>query len=250
MIVPSPAALVIAHPGHELRLFRWLELQHPTVFVLTDGSGRSGRSRLSSTLNVLEATGSTAGEIAGAFTDAEIYRDIMTGHVEPIASVTARLAELLRDGGFRSVVADRFEHYNPTHDLCSVVSQLAAMHADRAIECYDYAVTEASTAGLTVDLDDDAFRRKLDMAWRYDDIAVDIRELIANIGERALRREMLRRIDPRQLLPELHATPYYELRGEEQVAAGKYEHVLRYGRHFVPFVAGLAASVGVAAVSR
>lgn len=240
MVLPGPAALVIAHPGHELRLFRWLELDRPTVFVLTDGSGRSGRSRLSSTLRVIEAAGARAGEIAGRFTDAEIYRDLIEGDVEAVESLTLQLADALRKGGFRSVVADRLEHYNPTHDLCSVIAGLAATHAARPIDCYDYAVTEAASGEVSVELDEDAFRRKLDTAMRYEDLAVDIHELTAKIGAAALRHEALRRIDPERLLP-LHEKPYYEVRGEEQVAAGKYERVLRHDRHFVPFVEALAA---------
>src|SRR5207253_5484219 len=31
------AALVIAHPGHELRVYHWLRLARPSVFILTDG---------------------------------------------------------------------------------------------------------------------------------------------------------------------------------------------------------------------
>lgn len=31
------AALVVAHPGHELRVYGWLEQARPRVFVLTDG---------------------------------------------------------------------------------------------------------------------------------------------------------------------------------------------------------------------
>ena len=33
------AVLVVAHPGHELRVHGWLELARPTVCILTDGSG-------------------------------------------------------------------------------------------------------------------------------------------------------------------------------------------------------------------
>jgi len=51
------STLVIAHPGHELRVCHWLELAQPTVFILTDGSGRSGKSRLGSTTKVLEQAG-------------------------------------------------------------------------------------------------------------------------------------------------------------------------------------------------
>src|SRR5437762_4051364 len=113
MTIPLPAALVVAHPGHELRLFRWLELDHPTVFVLTDGSGRSGHSRVSSTLNVLEATGCSAGSIMGRFNDREIYRAILENDVSLIAAATTELVEALIAGEFCTVVADALEFYNP-----------------------------------------------------------------------------------------------------------------------------------------
>src|SRR5438067_2403514 len=118
MIVASPAALVVAHPGHELRLFRWLELERPTVFVLTDGSGRSGRSRVESTRAVLAATGCEAGSILGRFTDREIYRAILERDVAGVAAATIELANALVSGGFRTAVADAMELYNPAHDLC------------------------------------------------------------------------------------------------------------------------------------
>src|SRR4051794_29308473 len=51
------AALVVAHPGHELRVHGWIEAVRPLVHVLTDGSGSSGRSRLESTRRVLGPTG-------------------------------------------------------------------------------------------------------------------------------------------------------------------------------------------------
>ena len=51
------AALVIAHPGHELCVYGWLETVRPRVFILTDGSGRSGQSRLKSTEEILSVVG-------------------------------------------------------------------------------------------------------------------------------------------------------------------------------------------------
>jgi hypothetical protein len=47
------SALIIAHPGHEIRVHGWLERAKPVVYVLTDGSGRSGQSRLASTARLL-----------------------------------------------------------------------------------------------------------------------------------------------------------------------------------------------------
>lgn len=89
-----PAALVVGHPGHELRLFRWRERAHPVVFVLTDGSG-SGRSRTRSTQDLLEATGSSPGVVLGAFTDVELYQAIMKRDVPAMAAVVERVAESL-----------------------------------------------------------------------------------------------------------------------------------------------------------
>lgn len=184
----------------------------------------------------------------GQFTDAEVYRAIVAGDVEMIAGVTLKLANAIAEGGFRSAVSDAVECYNPTHDLCWVMTNLAARRASRmtgrAIERFAYAVVAEPGEGMTIALDDDAFRRKMEMASRYEDLAVDVAELTARVGLDGLRREVFSPVDPRVSLPEeLSDKPYFERRGEEQVAAGKYASVLRYREHFVPFVKALIAAV-------
>src|SRR5438876_6336532 len=67
------AALVIAHPGHELRVHAWVELAQPLAFVLTDGSGHTGQSRLASTSRLLDQTGASSGGIYGRLTDRALY---------------------------------------------------------------------------------------------------------------------------------------------------------------------------------
>src|SRR5690348_480507 len=66
------AALVVAHPGHELRVHGWMELAHPIVSVLTDGSGHTGQSRLSSTTSLLAQSGARPGSMYGRFRDVEV----------------------------------------------------------------------------------------------------------------------------------------------------------------------------------
>src|SRR5262245_62950864 len=82
-VMPPPAAgrsaLVIAHPGHELRVHGWLEQTRPLVFVLTDGSGGAGRPRIDSTARVLERVGAKPGAIFGRFADRELYAAILAG---------------------------------------------------------------------------------------------------------------------------------------------------------------------------
>jgi hypothetical protein len=246
-MIPSPAALVIAHPGHELRLHHWLETATPRVFVITDGSG-SGRSRIQSTIEVLQATGCTAGTIMAPLTDHEIYRMLLRGDVDRVLAMTLDLADSFIDDEIRAVVADACEWYNPTHDLCSVMARLAAERASlttgRRIACYEYAVTEAASGeGETLDLDDAALSRKTAAAHRYEALSLEVENLIARIGDDALRREVLRPIatDLERMQP--RSKPFYETHGESRVAAGQYDTVIRYEQHFRPFVATLMAAV-------
>jgi len=115
---------------------------------------------------------------------------------------------------------------------------MTALAAPPSVERFAYAVVDTPGNGITLTLDDDALARKMAMAHRYDDLAVYIDELTSRIGTDALRREVFFR--PGSAEPS--AKPYYEIRGEEQVRAGKYQTVLRYREHFLPFVEALAAS--------
>src|SRR5438552_2179679 len=96
------AALVIAHPGHELRVHAWVELAQPLAFVLTDGSGHTGQSRLASTSRLLERTGAAPGGIYGRLTDRALYPAILGGDVALFTGLAAFRIECLRpvgDGG-------------------------------------------------------------------------------------------------------------------------------------------------------
>lgn len=250
-MIPLPAALVVAHPGHELRLHHWLEVARPRVFVLTDGSG-SGRSRVDSTIDLLGISSCPAGSIMAAFTDHQIYRMLLNGDAAPLATLTLDLAANLIEYDIRAVVADAWEWYNPTHDLCAAVTSLAAERAGlatgRRIACYDYAVTSTFWgAGETLELDDAALSRKLAAAHRYEALSLEVENLTARIGVDALRQEVLRPlatgVEPRQPA----SKPFYETHGEARVAAGQYTTVIRYEEHFRPFVEALIAAVRASA---
>src|SRR5215471_6691458 len=70
-------ALVVAHPGHELRVFGWLSRNKPRVYVMTDGSAQGGSHRIRSSARLLEAVGSEADRVFGEITDADMYRAIL-----------------------------------------------------------------------------------------------------------------------------------------------------------------------------
>jgi hypothetical protein len=87
-------ALVVAHPGHELKVFGWLSECKPRVHILTDGSGR-GVSRLHSTAKLLTRVGVCPGEVFGAISDAEIYRAILDKHITTFLEIVDRLVRSL-----------------------------------------------------------------------------------------------------------------------------------------------------------
>lgn len=243
------AILLVAHPGHELRLHHWLELARPTVFTLTDGSGSAGNSRLPSTLRVLNQTGAHTGTVMGPFTDHEVYKAIMNRDTDKLAEVTRELAVAFADADL--VVTDAWEGYNPAHDLCRVVAELAveraAQIAARTIPLYDYAVTDRFKARsganeIVVNLDDRAFARKLAASYAYSEIRGDVEDMVRAHGHEPLKLEVLRPA----AAPKTDVKPFYETRGEKQVAAGRYRSVLRYRDHFAPFVDALISAVGMA----
>jgi hypothetical protein len=247
---PPRAALVVGHPGHELRLFHWLERARPVVCVITDGSG-SGRSRIRSSVELIAASGSTAGPVMGAFTDAATYEAIMQRNVAPVAAMTESIAEALIEQGVQYVVADAFELYSPTHDLCAVIATLAAARAQAAtgnvVERYDYAVTTAASGtGIVFDLDDADVQRKLAAAHRFEHLTNEVDDFLASLGRQELAREILRPVSTSIELPVPIRKPSYETYGESRVASGRYRTVLRYEEHFVPFVHALAAAFGYA----
>lgn len=111
-------ALVIAHPGHELRVHRLLELTRPRVFVLTDGSGRTGHSRLTSTSAILTSAHVHPASIYGRFTDVELYELMLRGDAAAVVALMWELVAAFRRDGVDGVVGDALEGFNPSHDLC------------------------------------------------------------------------------------------------------------------------------------
>jgi len=242
--------MVVAHPGHELRLHGWLERARPILFVISDGSARS-RSRIPSTRALLETVGSTPGSVFGSFPDTELYAAIVDGRVERVAAATCALSEALVSDRIEQVVCDAWEYYNPAHDLCYAMTALAVERAQmisgRPIAFYDYAVVgspvPAGTPGeIVITLDDDALVRKLAAARALDVLKNDVDEQLRD-GSEKFRVECLRPTSPVIAMSPPASRPAYESFGEARVAEGRYPSVLRYREHFLPFVEALSAAV-------
>jgi hypothetical protein len=244
---PGPAALVIAHPGHELRVHGWLEWARPTVFVLTDGSGHGSDGRMASTTRLLRRAGASQGSVCSRFTDRELYDTILERRVSVFTDLATELASAFVAGRFEYVVADAAEGYNPGHDLCRYI-------VDAAVECaraglpgtfrsfeIDLAAAPSAAAHATearavcLELDEAALERKLTAAREYAEMAAEVDAALARWGAAAFRHECLRETSLGLREPQAaDPAPYYESHGDRRRAEGTYEQVIRYREHIRP----------------
>src|SRR5258705_2148570 len=245
-------ALVIGHPGHELRVFHWLEMVRPTVFVLTDGSGRSGHSRLPETTRILEQAGASRGSFYGRLTDGEAYNAILNRDFDLFIELARELARFLIDETVGYVAGDALEGYNPTHDVCRLVIgtavEIASQSGNKGVENFDFPLTGAPDKGarnhdIRIELDDDAFARKMAAVRACAELESEVNDAIASNSERAFRVECLRAVGNNEIRFGQDDQPYYERYGEKQVDAGHYREIIRYREHVLPLAEALRRSV-------
>ncbi|HEV8631750.1 MAG TPA: hypothetical protein VGV61_15650 [Thermoanaerobaculia bacterium] len=245
------ALLVVAHPGHELRVHGWLELARPQVWVLTDGSGHGEQGRLPSTARLLARAGATCGPLFGRFSDRDVYALMMRGDVAAAAELVKTLADTLVDQQVAYVAGDAYEGFNPVHDLCRLIIDAAVAAArrrsGRPIDDFEFALEgspdwQGGGEPLGWDLDDAALARKLAAARNYPELAAEVERALRAHGADAFRRERMYRVEPLATVARrFDGQPAYERYGEERVAGGLYVEVLRHRDHFAPLAAALVA---------
>ncbi len=238
-----PTALVVGHPGHELRVHHWLELSRPMAFVLTDGSGATGQPRLDSTARVLECCGAQPGGMLGRWPDAAFYAALLARDLSFFLRLADELAESFVRHEIACVAGDAVEGYNPVHDVCRHIIDAAVRVAEsttgRPIASYDFPLVgppdECSDLltdrAIKLQLGDAALERKLIAARNYPEMAGDVAAAVERNSLDAFRVECLRPVET-DLPPEL--PPFYERHGESRVGSGRYNQVIRFADHIAP----------------
>ena len=247
----SAPVLVVAHPGHELRVYGWMTSVRPVVHVLTDGSGRDGAPRIQSTTTLLDSVGGTRGSIYGRMSDREIYRAILAGdHARFIELAEELAAEFLR-ADLAIVAGDAVEGFNPSHDVCRYVINAAvriAAAAGRTIKCYAFALDGAPDLcppdlrgpSLQVQLDDALLERKLRAAHDYAELRSEVESALQRFGRAPFRSECLWPVDLADPYGwDADHVPYYETYGAHRVATGAYEQVVTFREHVKPLADAL-----------
>lgn len=261
------AILVIAHPGHELRVHGWLETTVPVVWILTDGSGHTGRSRIDSTTRVLEPTGAVPGPVYGYMSDADLYNTVLGFNHRPFMDLVDKLAASILHEQVDCIAGDAEEGYNPGHDICRLIINAAVKLVKRKssepIRNYDFTLVgppdqcpeDLRDHSLWLNLDDEAFARKLSAARNYSELQAEVETALNGAGNETLitgvtdanrfRVECLRPVNSHSLaIRSLEDDPpYYEQYGEKQVKSGYYKQVLRYSEHMLPLARALDSYV-------
>ncbi|MEO6325532.1 MAG: hypothetical protein ABIT01_10800 [Thermoanaerobaculia bacterium] len=253
--VPFPehgkTALVVAHPGHELRVHGLVSRLRPLVFILTDGSGRTGRSRLPASLELLAQAGARPGEIFGLFSDHELYEALLARDASPFIEIVERLRDSFVHSGLERVLGDACEGYNPAHDVCRLLIDAAVTQARAAgatIGSFAFSLVGPPDGGALhassverIPLSPEEFASKLQAANRYEGLDDEVRRALAVDGAEAFRTEWIWEVDPATSGKPFSGALPYETFGEERVKSRFYREVIRYDTHIRPLAEALAA---------
>lgn len=244
-------ALVIGHPGHELRIHRWCQLHEPLTFVLTDGSGHTQHPRLPDTVALIDQLGGRMGAPSMSVTDATLYRALLDGHVPLFQRIIAQLADAFVAQQIDCVAGDAYEGMNPTHDLCRVIINAAVAraveHTARPIANWEFFLSRdpmardpmADSQDWVIELDAPALQSKLEAAHAYVALDEEVRQALAQFGPDRFAVERLMPVHAGVTVRRFDGKPFYELHGEARVAAGLYAEVIRYAQHVAPVEAAV-----------
>jgi hypothetical protein len=245
-------ALVIAHPGHECRVFHWTETLRPHVAILTDGSGRTGSSRLRRSATLLRELGATPSGLFGACSDARLYQAVLQRDFDFFRELARALSAALVEDRVEAVLGDSAEGEIMAHDLFREVRAAAVTLAQAdlgyALRHFEFPLESHPLAfppGLEAEarclrLDAEAFRRKIATVRGYEQLAPFVEAAFARYGEGAFALERIFPYCQASLMPSDATTPLgYEEHGRRQQALGNYQHVITRHDHLEPIAQDL-----------
>ncbi|MFD2052657.1 hypothetical protein ACFSQT_05905 [Mesorhizobium calcicola] len=227
--------LILAHPGHELRIHHWLELNRPRIYLLTDGSGGRHSARTQYSRDVVEAAGATAGAVFGDVPDTTWYEALLARDSSVFADVLARISVDLSGMQDVQIVSDAVDGYNPMHDLAYAFGNalnrlLQSTRPGRKQLCSAAVPNVPGAVEVEIQLDAAARARKMAAVNAYTPLADEARQILDR--------------DPqcfdRELLISQHFdwdatwTPEWERIGKDRVAKKIYDRCITYKENVQP----------------
>jgi len=244
----SNTALIIGHPGHELRAYAFIKKYKPDVFILTDGSGSHKASRLHQSIKLLDSLGAKFQDTIKIFTDIELYNIVLGQNLSEIISYKNSLKQIIIDNDYDIIVGDALEGFNPTHDICrylinGIISEMSFSINAKAILNYDFVLDSApnnisfdnNIEGLSLKLTDEDFKMKIEAAMSYPELKYEVVTAIEKYGTEVFLWESFGRVfDLNQISNWDTIRPYYEEFGEKRVGQGAYSAIITFDKHIKP----------------
>jgi len=259
-LLDSNSALILGHPGHELRVLGWVKEAKPLVIVLTDGSGHTTQPRIGLTQTLLEEAGAVPAVLFGTYTDEQIYQQILAKNFDFFRDLQKQITSILIEHEINVIVGDAIEGYNPSHDLCrclveGAVDQVRMANGNTPLN-YEFplvahpAVWSDQPGSECFRLNDEATAWKLDQIRSYAQtvggtLLTEVDEFLKEFGEKALAEEWLTASYTAATLKQYtNNRPFYETHGRKQVAAGYYKQAILFNEHILPLIAALGMDLG------
>lgn len=202
-------ALCIAHPGHELRLHGLLEISKPFVFILTDGSKRTGYDMMMDSIkSISRAIRHGIKTIPGDnswnrvfiyifpknpenekhLKDVQIYSEIVNQRTGFFVSYIDFIAKNLIKNNIDYLISDSSEGENVCHEAMRMMADIAIKivkkKTGKQIPIYDFAIYNPFNNGLNdecihLNLDHEQVDRKLEAILKYPFALTDLRPNIS-----------------------------------------------------------------------
>lgn len=205
-------ALCIAHPGHELRLHGFLEQAKPFVWILTDGSHRTGQDMMFDSVKIIDRATRNGRKMKVDdlkndalkkifkfsfpnnpeeqihLKDIQIYEQIIEQHTEFFISYIDFIASNLIKFNVDYLVADASEGTNVIHEtnrmLANIAIDIVKQKTGKQILNYDFAIDKPYNEKLTPDcihikLDEEAIDRKLKSLLQFSLALTDLKPNIS-----------------------------------------------------------------------
>ncbi len=237
--------LILAHPGHELRIHHWLKLKRPRVYLLTDGSGGRQSSRTRYSRDVVEAAGATPGAVFGDIADSVWYEALLAGDKGFFVDVLTRISAELTDVRNLKIVSDAVDGYNPMHDMAHAFGSALNTLLQKANEGRKHLCSAAipnvpGVVEVEIQLDSAARARKMAAVKAYTPLAEEARHILER-DPQCFDRE---RLISQHFDWEAPWTPEWERIGTERVANNIYNRCITYSENVQPIVRQLISESG------
>lgn len=241
------SALIIGHPGHELRVFKFVKDFKPRVYILTDGSGYDRSSRVYNSRRILESQGATCADIMGVFSDYELYQIILKNKVSVLEDLIKTIYFDLTAHNINFLFGDAIEGFNPTHDVCryliNILVEIHSIKLSKQVSNFDFNLdglpeecpVHLRSGMLSRKLNDAEISAKIEAAKNYPELKEDVEHTLNKFGHDAFRTECLRPVKNRKDLRGWQTSkPQYEIFGGKRVSDGQYEQVITFKDHVEP----------------